>query len=161
MKDVEIRDCPKKTDLTLFLTNCFLQMSHRWKHDGIAFISPKSDKNAFTYGRMWKVTKEQFLHIWKEEGKGWYDQQLQLGHENGIPIYTITHSSELPSNKPSSGYVKTIIAGLKETYQLSDETILKYLIEKSGISGEYSEQDITAILEDKDIVVITKPTPYR
>jgi hypothetical protein len=52
--------------------------------------------------------------------------------------------------------VKTIVAGLKETYQMSDKEILKYLIEKPGISGNYDEQEIISILKDKDIVTISK-----
>lgn len=127
----------------------FANNSDWWQGNGVAFISPEPDKDAYTYGRMWKITKEQFEHIWKEEGNGknWYNKKLDLGQENGIPIYTITHSSELQFSTPSDNYVKTIIAGLKETYNLSDEKIIKYLIEKLGVKAHFSEQDLNTICQ--------------
>lgn len=125
----------------------FAKNANSWGNGGVAFISPQLAKNTYTYGRMWKVTKEQFSEIRKQEGKS-YDKKVYLGQdENGISIWTITSKSELTSNKPSDNYVKTIIAGLKETYHLSSETMSKYLIEKPGIKGNFKKKNLMAIYQ--------------
>lgn len=123
----------------------FAKNSDSWE-GGVAFISTTKDEDKQTYGRMWKVTTDQFLEIWEQEGSGWYNVALHLGKdENGVPIITITNNHKLTTQKPSPNYVKTIIAGLKETYKLSDKTICDYLISKDGINGNFKEQDIMAI----------------
>ncbi|MEO9309601.1 MAG: hypothetical protein ABI337_04835 [Nitrososphaera sp.] len=134
----------------------FAKNSGSWEDGGVAFVSMKRTKDKQTYGRMWKVTADQFLEIWDQEGMTWYNTVLYLGKRDGLPIITITNNQQLTPTKPSNCYVKTIVAGLKETYQMSDKEILKYLIEKPGISGNYDEQEIISILKDKDIVTISK-----
>ena len=115
-----------------------------WKNGGVAFVSKTPDANSLTYGRKWKVSQTQFSHIASEEGKVY--EELLLGHdEQGIPIKTLTNSGELDRTKPSTEYVKTIIAGLKETHHLDDKTICNYLINTDGIKGEYGEQEILEI----------------
>lgn len=126
----------------------FSMKSKSWQNEGIAFISPQPVENAYTFGRMWKVTKDQFSEIWEQEGKTTYPTKIDLGQdENGIPIWTITNDSDLSFNRPSKKYVKTIMLGLKETYQLSNKTITKYLVNKGGIHGNFTEKDLIKICQ--------------
>ncbi|MEW6417978.1 MAG: hypothetical protein AB1480_07640 [Nitrospirota bacterium] len=72
--------------------------------------------------------------------------------EEGIPIYTITNANILTNNKPSNGHLKTLALGLKETYnlinyKLSNKKIAEYLIEKSGIKGNFSTDELISIIE--------------
>src|SRR5574341_1718049 len=112
----------------------FAKSSELWDNGGVAFILPECDESKHTYGRMWKVTVEQFSEIWDQEGKDWYNIKVDLGEDdNGIPIWTITSDSKLKFNKPSDNYLKTIIAGLRETFHLDDRRIMEYLIETPGV----------------------------
>jgi len=120
-----------------------------WGNGGVAFISLKRElnKNKHTYGRMWKITREQFLDIWNQEGGGWYDKELPLGHDNdGVPIVTITSSNKLESNTPSDNYLKTMVLGLEETYHLDKKSILEYLIKKPGIKGNLVKKILLEII---------------
>lgn len=120
-----------------------------WENGGVAFISPEPepDENKHTYGRMWKITLEQFSEIKKQEG-GWYNTTLDLGRDgDGISICTITNSVEPELNKPSDKYLRTIVIGLKETYRLDNKKILKYLIEKPGIKGNFTKEKLLEIID--------------
>lgn len=124
----------------------FAKNSSSWENGGVAFISPERDENRHTYGRMWKITEEQYSDIWDQEGKVWYNIEVDLGQaEDGTPIRTITNNSKLKFSKPSDEYLKTIIAGLRETYHLNDKIMLKYLMETSGIKDNVKEEEITAL----------------
>jgi len=123
----------------------FANKSPWWENKGVAFISPKCDKKFCTHGRIWKITEQQFDHVWCQEGKSWYCEKLVLGnHQDGTEIVTITNCEELPRNPPSNNYLRTIIAGLKEM-GLTDERICDYLIDKDGISGKFTKQNICEI----------------
>jgi len=141
-KTLPKEDCPLIIQHDLF----FAKSSSSWGNGGIAFISPKKDESKHTYGRMWKVSMDQFSEIWDQEGRRLYDTRIELGHDtNGIPIWTITRKNELKFSKPSDNYIKTIIAGLKETSQLSNEIILKYLMKTPGIKDNFEEKDLLAL----------------
>jgi len=96
---------------------------------------------------MWKITKEQYEHIRKQEGPK-YNHEIPLGEEDGITIYTITNTAILtPYNRPSAGYLKTIALGLKETDNWSNEKILQYLKGKDGVIGQLKEDELIKIIE--------------
>ena len=98
-----------------------------------------------TYGRMWKITEEQFSEIWKQEGS-LYDEKIDLGRDDeGVPIWTITSKYKSNFSKPSDNYLKTIIAGLKETHHLSDKDIMKYLMKTPGIKDNFKEKDLDSL----------------
>lgn len=141
---------PPKENKPIKIPHClfFAKRSPSWEGAGIAFISLKleSNKNNYTYGRMWKITQEQFLEIWKQEGKSWYNKKLGLGQDDGIPIFTITSSDELEFHKPSDKYLETIVIGLKETFYHDNETILKYLMEKPGIKNNFTRDKLMEII---------------
>lgn len=126
----------------------FARSASHWKNGGVAFILPDEDESSHTYGRMWKITEEQFLHIRVQEGRTWYDKKIPLGQdENGIPIWTITSTSTLKPNKPSDNYLKTIVAGLKETYHLDNQGIIKYLMNIPGIENNFTEDKLASLCQ--------------
>jgi hypothetical protein len=108
----------------------FAKKSKCWQDGAVAFISAleEQDPANYTYARMWKITAEQFECVWKQEGKGWYNEYMPLGqHADGTPIVTITSRELLDVNKPSEQYIRTVTLGLKETYNLDDAHIVEYL----------------------------------
>lgn len=126
----------------------FARNAPSWGNGGVAFISPERDESNHTYGKMWKITREQFSDIWEQEGQRWYDKELNLGQDNdGIPIVTITSSDKLESNTPSDKYLKTMAMGLEETCHMDKKTISKYLIEKPGIKGSLTEERLLEIID--------------
>ena len=144
-KTLPLEDKPITIPYEMF----FAKESKSWGNGGVAFISTKKDENKQTYARMWEITEEQFSEIWKQEGKGWYDEKIKLGvDEKGIPILTITSSSDLKPTKPSKEYLKTIVMGLKETYHIDNHTIWKYLSEMSGVKDKWDKVEFDNLLAD-------------
>jgi len=118
-----------------------------WGYGGVAFISPHKDEKTKTLCRMWKITKDQYIEVKKQEGSGWYNEEIEIGKEGGIPIYTITNKVDLANVlPPSEAYLKTIALGLRETYKLDNEEIADYLIEKKGIKANLTKDEILRIL---------------
>ena len=98
-------------------------------------------------GRMWKITNEQYEQIRDQEGCSWYNHEISLGEENGFPILTITNAAILtPYKRPSTGYLKTIALGLKETDNWSNEKILQCLKGKEGINCQIDEDELIEII---------------
>ena len=99
-------------------------------------------------GRMWKITCEQYEEVRNQEGKCWYNHEIYLGEEDNLPIRTITNQDILtPYNQPSEEYLRTVALGLKETFSMTNEDIVRYLIKKDGISGNYSEEHLNRIIK--------------
>lgn len=134
----------------------FAQKAASWDNQGVAFISPKETLGHEIWGRVWKITKEQFEEIWKQEGRGekWYPIKIELGHIEEIPIWTITSFKEKDRNKPSKKYVKTIMCGLEETYKGKNEgtksEICNYLSKKEGIKNEYSLENLKELFNTNE-----------
>ncbi len=64
-----------------------------------------------------------------------------------MPIYTITNESVLDNIlHPSDNYIRTIAAGLKETYSFAVEEIVNYLIVKEGIRDNLQKDEIIKML---------------
>ncbi len=159
-------DCTGCTDKTLPIENKWHTIKHElffakkadsWGKGGVAFITVNSDENMQTYGRMWKITEEQFSEIWKHEGKIWYNEKIDLESDyEGVPIWTITSNDKLDFNKPSEKYVKTIMCGLAESDKFKNKKdeepknwICDYLSKKDGIKNEYSVEELKKLF-DKD-----------
>lgn len=123
--------------------------TENWCDGGVAFISPYKDVNTKTLCRMWKITKEQYEQVRDQEGRSWYNCEIPLGEEEGIPIYTITNEYNLDNIlSPSEAYLKTIALGLKETYEFDNEKVANYLIEKIGIKEKLTKDKILRIIEN-------------
>ena len=127
---------------------------------GVAFIKSKRDEVARALGRMYLITKEQFVQIVRQEndrppedrsvsvelqrtmtegetmiGAGWYGRVLYLGEADGHPIFTFTGRWEddaIVFNRPSKEYRDMIARGLRETYPgMGKEEVREYL-ERAG-----------------------------
>jgi hypothetical protein len=105
-----------------------------WGPGGVAFIGPAKDEKAGTLSSMWRITEGQYAEVKRQEGS-WYNKQISLGKEEGIPV--------LP---PSEAYLKTIALGLRETCKRDNEAIADYLAGKKGIKGLLSKDEILRVL---------------
>ena len=118
-----------------------------WGTGGVAFIDPNENKNVRTFCRMWKLTTQQYQEVRSQEGCSWYNREIVLGHDCGIPIYTITNGAVLTNVLcPSDAYIKTIVLGLRETYNLTDKDIAQYLMDKDGIRGTPQANTVPSIV---------------
>jgi hypothetical protein len=137
-KSLPLANKPFLIDHSLY----FAYNARGWENGGVAFISlERGETNEKTYGRMWKITVDQFSDIWNMEGKSLYNEKMDLGRDKeNIPVYTITSKTNLKPNLPSNKYLKTMVIGLKETYKLADEEIVDYIISRldtnSGVDRE-------------------------
>lgn len=109
----------------------FANHSGKWDGKGVAFLD--TNKKGKSYGKMYLITKEQFEEIHSQEGSGdsWYNKEVCLGDEDGIPIKTFTNSIKLSEVIPSQKYIGTIKNGLSNIYpKLKDAEIDIYLLKK-------------------------------
>jgi len=120
-----------------------------WGLGGVAFISPIKTENSETLGRIWRISEYQCDEIKKQEGISWYNKTIDLGNYKNISILTITSCKEIKNILPPSiGYLKTIILGLQETHQIPALEIANYLIQCSGITGNFTKEKIIKIVND-------------
>ena len=149
----------------------FAKISRTWSGGGAGFIKPELDENVTTLGRMYLISVDQFIELVKQEIKCegelevdlekavregmldlrkevWYSKLLYLGTEEGIPVLTFTNNNFLESEKnpPNEHYLKIIIEGLKETYDLSPAEIIEYLHSKPGIKNEEVEKNLPELI---------------
>jgi hypothetical protein len=118
-----------------------------WGLGGVAFIGLHEDKNSTTFCRMWKIKKDQYKEVRDQEGLSWYCKEIQLGEDDGVPIYTITNEDDLSNILcPSEYYIKTLALGLKETYNINEKEITNYLITKEGIRGSLQKDQILKMI---------------
>ncbi|MGE4321125.1 MAG: hypothetical protein AB7E61_06735 [Acholeplasmataceae bacterium] len=110
----------------------FDKKSNKWGKKGVAFIDLEHE--GFAYGRIYKITEEQFSQIRCQEGRGlsWYgypqnDFTDPIDEVDGIKVYTFTQKNNNGSrNMPSDEYKAVIIKGLMEI-GLTKSIAIKYL----------------------------------
>jgi hypothetical protein len=113
-----------------------------WGPGRVSFIET-NEASEFSYGRMWKINLEQYEEIKTQEGRSWYDKEILLGTQDHISIYTITNSKILDNKlAPSEAYLKTLMLGLKETFNMSAKQIASYLLEKEGLKDNFRFEDL-------------------
>lgn len=150
----------------------FAKSSGNWENGGVAFIKTNFDEQQQTLGRMYLITKEQFIDVVKQETdfKGeltidfdkaisdgslvfrdgsWYGNIIFLGNQYDQPIFTFTHQDNIsPTTKPCNKYLRTIVKGIHETYDhLNTAEIVDYLISKQGVADNYSREDLKKLVE--------------
>lgn len=145
-KTVLTKDQPYKIPYRLYFALADdLKKTDNWGLGGVAFISTDKEENSenWTLGRMWKITRKQYEEVRNQEGRTWYNEEIHLGEEDGIPIYAITSKNKLSNIlPPSDAYLKTIALGLKETCNLTTEEITEYLITKEGVKGKLTKDEL-------------------
>lgn len=152
----------------------FAKRSRNWEDGGVAFIKTNFDEQQETLGRMYLITKEQFIDVVKQETDfngelmidfdralsegslvfregSWYGNIIFLGYQQDKPIFTFTNQDNiLPTTKPSNKYLRTIVKGIHETYDyLNTLEIVDYLISKQGVFENYSREDLEALVESE------------
>lgn len=146
----------------------FAKSSKSWNKQGVAFLKNKFSPKHQTFGRMYLITKDQFIQIVEQETnrncvtidfqkaidektfvfieKSWYGRIIHIGTQYGYPIFTFTSEEDFESSKPSESYLKTIAEGIKQVYSLNDLEITNYLITKEGIANNYSNEELLSAL---------------
>jgi hypothetical protein len=158
-----------ESTFTINLPLYFAKEAAKWESQGVAFIGLNEETDCITYSRKYLITKGQFLDVVKQENNGahvdidlnevikigskkfhlssWYGNILYLGEEKGFPIFTFTapwDKNDVEWNKPSHGYLTTIIKGLKRDY--TNDEIYQYFQSKPGIQGNYLEAELTRVI---------------
>jgi hypothetical protein len=83
----------------------------------------------------------------QQEGRRWYDEEVQLGIEHGEPIVAITNRVVLANLcRPSDAYLRTIALGLKEMFEFDDDQVVAYLLEKEGVKGRFRHQELLSAI---------------
>lgn len=150
----------------------FAKESSRWDNKGVAFIGLQRSETEQTLGRMYLIIEEQFIEVVRQENnnlsipidleevkkngskvfrKPWYGNIIYLGEEEGHPKFTFTASTEMgdePFIAPLLKYMRTMISGLREVYDLPKTDLVKYLLEKPGIQGFYCSEKIEGLVNE-------------
>jgi hypothetical protein len=152
----------------------FSKSSNIWEGGGVAFIKVRKNEAVKTLGRMYLITAEQFIQVVRQENgrspdddsihidfektithsgsfiqANWYSRIMYLGTEAEVPIFTFTGGwgdSEIKLNAPGEKYLTTIIRGIRETYELSDQEIADYLANLDGIKGRIDAKNIYELI---------------
>ena len=86
----------------------------------------------------------------RQEGPAWYDEEIEVDRVDGIPVLSISHSSRLENVvPPSAAYLKTIALGIRAA-GLTDEKVADYLLDKAGIQGVMSGDEVAGLLGGLD-----------
>jgi len=123
--------------------------TNNWGQGGVAYIEPNEEKNKdnWTKGRIWKISRDQYDEVKIKEGAS-YNHEIYIDNRDGIPIITITNQNRLSNVlAPSESYIKTIMEGLMETYDMDDDAIVSYLIEKEGIINKYTKNRLMTVAQ--------------
>ncbi|MGV8120650.1 MAG: hypothetical protein AB2L14_12895 [Candidatus Xenobiia bacterium LiM19] len=109
----------------------FGKRSPSWFKKGVAFLDSMYNESECTLGRIYLITKSQFIDVQSQEGSSleWYGEIIHLGEKDGFEIKTLTSKEIQPEKVPSEYYLKAMINGIKETYpEKSKNEIIDYLI---------------------------------
>ena len=80
----------------------------------------------------------------------WYGKHLYIGEKEAFPIFSFTAKwadDTIECEKPGKKYLKTIINGIKESFDLSHDEIFSYLKNKCGIKSEISEVELYELIK--------------
>lgn len=112
----------------------FAYSSSRWERKGVAFLN--DCKEGMTWGRMYKITMNQFNDIQRMEGSI-YGKRISLGTVEDILVYTFTSPSiRTDIKEPSKSYLNTIKEGLKEIYPDKTDLLIDIYLFGKGIINE-------------------------
>ena len=152
----------------------FAKSSSVWDGGGMAFIKTDFNKGVQTFGRIYLITKEQFVDIVKKEinftgeltidfdrainensyvfkDRSLYGNIIYLGNQYNYPIFTFTNERNIAiTAKPSISYLKTITKGIIEVFpNISAQEIADYLFVKDGVYQHYSKNEIIALVSEQ------------
>ena len=124
-----------KTTLRIPYEMYFGNRSSSWDNGGVCFIKPTkaTDSKKYSFATAYLITKEQYEHVWKREGKSsnWYGKEIELNPIRGIPTKTFTSEDVHEYNAPCKRYIDVVRAGLIE-WGLSYKQATQYLYVKTN-----------------------------
>ncbi len=169
-KTTPLKNTTYKIDRPLY----FAKRAAHWENGGAGFIGLSPDPNNFTYSRKYLITKQQFVDLVNQENRtnniqidfqeiitlkskviteARYSNLLFLEFDTDqIPIFSFTTPEKMGESefvKPAPIYLKTIIAGLKEIYNLPYTELAEYMMTKPGVTENYSFNEILDIVNYK------------
>ncbi len=158
----------------------FSKTSSLWEDKGVAFVKSQPDSSVTTLSRIYLITRSQFEQVFLQENgldpgtnsieldlekikdKGqsivndnWYGRMIYIGEDEGYPILTFTApwgDDLIQLNPPGEKYLKVIINGIKECYEMKNEEILDYLSNVSGIKNCIDGNTITNIIKNSESI---------
>lgn len=113
----------------------FAGTSSTWDGRGKAFLDDATQGHAF--GRVYKITVEQYREIKAKEGRD-YTKKVGLGMLEDIPVVTFTCRHKPERSVPSTTYLDVILAGLRETYP----DVRESAVAADLIRGIFSDDEI-------------------
>jgi len=147
----------------------FARHSDRWG-GAPAFIGLDPVSNETTIGRMYLITKDQFMDVAAQEnglneldidldevkdkkklsvGGRMYGMMLHVGQKDGYEIFSFTNNSDMEdvqTAKPSIPYLAMILAGILTNQSLSKEKAIEYLHDKPGVREYFSLNELKQLL---------------
>ena len=82
--------------------------------------------------------------------RSWYGKLLYLCNDNEYPVFTLTNENNLTTPiKPSTEYLQTIIKGIQQTHKISEQEIVGYFIDKRGVNGNYTREELQNLIEQQ------------
>ena len=151
----------------------FAKSAKTWSGGAAAFVKPKQNKEVKTFGKIYSISQNQFIDLVKQEidtekeleinlektieqgyldlkSNAWYNRILFLGYHKEMPVFSFTNAEFLKNeiNTPHPDYLEKIIAGLRETYQLTPVEIMTYLEDKEGILERPITKDLKKLIND-------------
>lgn len=113
----------------------FANRSGSWQGGGVSFLD--TSKKGKALGVAYLITEEQFEHVAGEEnggrppceGRGWYENIIELEPMDGFEVRTITNINLRDYNEPSHAYWQTLRHGIMQHWpDMSAEEIRNYLM---------------------------------
>lgn len=144
----------------------FAKEAHIWGGGGVCFIENESRDSAETLAKIYLITTGQFEDLHAQEcnkqlplninfeaaqrrgfidayPEKWYGRILHLGKHQSYPIFTFTHVNDMQEfNPPAPNYLRSLVNGIKSSYRLNTDELLKYFSQKPGIAGKISNKQL-------------------
>ena len=93
----------------------FAKSSSIWENGAVAFLD--ADHKGRAYGRIYKITLEQFIEVQAMEGEK-YQRKLEFDAVDDLPVYSFTDiEPKGVTGIPSKAYFDEILLGLNECYK--------------------------------------------
>ncbi len=109
-----------------------------WGGKSPAFLD--DTKPGHAYGRIYRITREQYEEIrWQEGPK--YRKRLDLGTLEGCPVVSFTCEERQKRGIPSGKYLEVILQGMKEVYPDDPERAVAGEL----VKGIFSEEELVIL----------------